>query len=359
MGRKSIQNLTALVFCIAAFAACVKDRPESPVVTPSQATNGNIYVVCEGSYGNGDATLYEYDRQANAVAGDLYKAANNTPLGDVFQSMVRIDDKLFLSINNSDKIVVVNKADKKLVGTISIPKPRYILPVNSTKAYVSLLYNNKVYIINPQTLQVTGSVQLPNQNAEGMAMYNGMAYVCCWDTACHNVYAIDVNTDMVVKTIPIAGSAPQEAVVDKDNRLWVLSGNTTKGKVSNITVINANDKLAKSYTFPDKADVVKPVFDKAKENLYFIEVNYYNSATNNGIYRMNIADTVLPANAFVAAQQYQYFWALGIDPETGKVFVGDPKGFVQKGSILVYNTDGTLSTQFNVGIGPGHFYFDN
>jgi YVTN family beta-propeller protein len=260
---------------------------------------------------------------------------------------------------NSDKIVVVNNSDKKQVSTISIPKPRYILPVSSNKAYVSTLYSNKVYIINPKTMQVTGNITMPYQNSEGMVMYNNRAYICSWDTACRNVYAIDTSTNQIVNTIPIQGSAPQEAVVDKNNQLWVLSGNVTRGVNSYMTVINTSGSIVKSYIFPAKADVIKPVFDKNKETLYFIEVNYNGSTDNNGIYKMNIADVTLPSTAFVTAQQYQYFWALGIHPVSNQVYIGDPKGFTQKSSIMVYNTDGTLNNQFNVGVGAGHFYFDN
>jgi YVTN family beta-propeller protein len=359
MGRKNIQNLIAVLSCCILLAACVKDKPNTPVASIPAVTNDNIYIVCEGSFGNGDASLYQFDNTTGQVSGDLYKAANSAALGDVFQSMVRIGERLFLSVNNSDKIVVLNDSDKKQVGSISIPKPRYILPLSNTKAYVSTLYSNKVYIINPQTMQVTGDVTMPYQNAEGMVLYNGKAYICNWDTACHNVYAIDTSTNQIVSTILIKGGAPQEAVVDKNNNLWVLSGNVTKGVVSYLTVLNTSGNIAKSYVFPSKADVVKPVIDNNKEILYFIEVNYYGSTDNNGIYRMNISDASLPNTAFVSAKQYQYFWALGIHPVSNLVFAGDPKGFTQKSSISVYNTDGSLNKQFNAGIGVGHFYFDN
>lgn len=359
MGRKSIQIIISIVLCMVVPSACVKDKPNTQVTTSQPVTNDNIYVVCEGSFGNGDAALYGYDVKNNVVSGDLYKAANNADLGDVFQSMTRIADRLFLCVNNSDKVVVLNTNDKKQVGFISIPKPRYILSVNANKAYVSSLYSNKVYVIDPQSMQLTGTILMPYQNAEGMTFYNGSVYVCMWDTACHNVYAIDTSTDRIVKTIAIQGAAPQEAVVDKNNMLWVLSGNISKGKSCAFNVLNTQGDIAKQYQFANNADVIKPVFDNNAENLYFIEVNYSGAPQNNGIYKMNISDAVLPAMAFIPAQQYQYFWALGIHPQSGKVYVGDPKGFTQKGSILVYNTDASLSTQFNVGVGPGHFYFDN
>src|ERR1700761_6232396 len=102
MGRKSYQAL--IVVLLLWLAACKKDKPAAADNHLPGAT-GNIYIVCEGNFGNGDASLYAFKPLTDSVYGDLYKAANNQPLGDVFQSMQHIGDKLFLCVNNSDKVI--------------------------------------------------------------------------------------------------------------------------------------------------------------------------------------------------------------------------------------------------------------
>jgi len=362
MGTKNIQNIILLVL-YTCLVACVKDKPGNtssagnPVATDT--AERQVYVVCEGSLGNGDGSLYLYDVKSGAVSGDVFASTNaGGKLGDVFQSMTRIGDRYFLCINNSDKIVVLNRSDKKVAGNISVPKPRYILPISDTKAYVSGLFSNKVYIINPQTMQVAGTIDMPYQNPEGMRLYNGKVYVCTWDTACSRVYTINTTTDAVETSIPVSGAAPQEALEDAQGRLWILSGNVSKNKSSSLTVIDKAGNIVRSYHFPDKADVIRPVFNPTLDSLYFIEVNYSGGNDYNGIYRMSINDADVPSVPFIAAQAYQYFWALGIDPKDGKIYIGDPKGFIQKGSVSVYKQDGTRVTSFPVGLGPGHFYFD-
>ncbi|MBS1772294.1 MAG: hypothetical protein JST82_05500 [Bacteroidetes bacterium] len=358
MGSKNIKNIIGIILCAALFQACVKDKPADPIATPEPVVTENVYVVCEGNFGNGDGSLYRYDPKLNTVYGDIYASVTGGKLGDVFQSMTRIGDKLFLCVNNSDKIVVLNRADNSLAGTINIPKPRYIIAINEEKAYVSTLFSNKVYIINPKSLVINGTIDMPYQNPEGMVMHNGKVYACTWDTACKNIYTIDIVTDKVAKAIPIQGAAPQEVLVDNNNQLWVLSGNVSKGKNAVLTVLNQQEQVVKSYSFPPKADVIRPAFNKTKDVLYFIEVNYAGGTDYNGIFKMSVNDAGLPNKAFVAAQSFQYFWALGVSPITDKVYIGDPKGFTQKGSVSVYNTDGSLNTQFAVGVGPGHFLFD-
>ena len=356
MGRKSYKKLIVALCCVV--AACKKDKPDA-VSNGVPGATGNVYIVCEGNFGNGDATLYAFAPATDSVYGDIYAMANGQPLGDVFQSMQRIGNKLFLCVNNSDKIVVLNADTRKLAGVISVPKPRYLLPVSPAKAYVSAEYSNKVYVIDPQTLQVTDTIALPYQNPEGMCLYNNSAIICTWDAAGNAVYKIDVTTDKLIQTIKIAGYAPQEALIDKEQMLWVLAGDQYSGKAATWTRIDpSTGEILTSYTFPADANTVRPVFNNTKDTLYFIEANQNGGTEDNGIYRMGIHDAELPTQPFVAAKQYQYFWALGIDPLSGNIYIGDPKGFIQKGSVYIYRPDAVLLKTFTVGLGPGHFYFD-
>ncbi len=359
MGRESYKIVSGLALFLALLCGCKKDKPTDPVAPPQYTADRKVFVVCEGSLGNGNSSLSMYEPKTGNIYEDVFKAANNEALGDVFQSMTLIGDKYFLCINNSDKIVAINKTDRKTAGIISVPKPRYILDIKPTKAYVSSLFGNKVYIVNPQTYEVTGNITLPYQNPEGMLLLNGKAYISAWDTACNKIFVVNIATDEIEREITIGGRAPQEILADADERLWVLAGNVTRGKQATLSCIEpATGNVVKSYTFPQKADPLRPVFTASKDMLYFIEVNYNGGVENNGVYRMHINDAALPVKPFIPAAQFQYFWALGIEPDEGSVYVGDPKGFIQKGTAYIYDTAGRQLNQFATGVGPGHFYFD-
>ncbi len=356
MGGKNHKALILLLCCW--LTACVKDKP-TPRSSATPGATGNIYIVCEGNFGSGDGSLYAYQPKQDSVFGDLYKAVNGKPLGDVFQSMLRIGDKLFLCVNNSDKVVVLNASNWTVAANISIRKPRYILQVSPARAYVSTLYSNKVFVIDPVALQLTDSFTLPGKNPEGMLLLGGNALISTWDTSAKNLYLVDATADTVLRRFATSGYAPQEALVDKEQMLWVLGGNQPQGKASSLTRIDpSTGSILASYTFPSDADALRPVFNATKDTLYFIEANYYGGINNNGIYRMSIHDAALPSTPFIPALRFQYFWALGIDPSTGLIYAGDPKGFVQKGIVYIHQPDGARVDSFYVGLGPGHFYFD-
>lgn len=346
------------------FTACEKDTPDpngSNGTAPPNATPGerNVYVVCEGSLGNGNSSLFIQNLTDNTTYDNVYSTINGEFLGDVFQSMQKIDNRLFLCVNNSDKIVVVDASTRKKLGEIAVPKPRYILPINSNKAYVSSLFSNKVYIIDPENMRVNGTIEMPAQNPEGMMLLGNKAYVCCWDTANNKVHTIDIATDQVADAYELAGYAPHAVLRDADNVVWVVAGNPNKGKQASFTCLAPHsDIVLKSFQFNNLEDPVKPVLNTSRTEIYYIGVAYNGTNNYNGIFKMNVNSNALPSTPFIPAQNLQYFWALGIDPETGEIYVGDPKGFTQKGSVGVYTASGELKRSFAVGVGPGNFFFD-
>lgn len=351
MGKNGYQILIA--FCLF-FLSCKK---ENNSLLPPTTSGTKVFVVCEGSLGNGNAQLDFYSPTKDSFYQNVFENINGFSLGDVFQSMSFIDNKYFLCINNSDKIQVMDTPLYSL-ASINVPKPRYLTPVTANKAYVSSLFSNRIFVLNTATYQIEDTIFFTYKNTESILKYGNDVWVCAWDTANQNLYKVDATSNTIIDSFSIGVAAPQEIILDKENKAWVLAGNVAKGKNVSLVRVDLNNKqVLQTFTFLTSADVVKPVFNNAKDTLYFIEVNYSGGAQNNGVYRMNIHDNQLPIQAFIPALQNQYFWALGINPWNSDVYIGDPKGFVQKGAMVIYGTDGVLKKQFACGVGPGHFFF--
>ncbi len=357
MGRAYYQ---VLIFTILVMAGCVKDKPPVVVNTTSGTGNG-VFIVCEGQYSTPTGSLYYYNPATDSVFGDYFSGVNKQPLGDVFQSMTRLGSHYFLAINNSGKIAVINTADYLLVKNIPVPFPRYIAPVSDSTALVTSLYNSHVFVLNTNSLSITDSITLPASNTESVCPgYNNDAFVCAWDTATDKIFRVDLSTRQIIQNIKVAGRAPHNILADKEGMLWVLSGNQPKGKQAWWTRIDpSTGNILVSIPFPTAAEPIKPVFNNTKDTLYFIEANYYGGTANNGIFRMGIHETTIPTTPFISAATNQYYWALGIDPSTGNIYVGDPLGFNQKGTFSIYRPDASLKATHRVGgIGPGQFYFN-
>ena len=348
--------LALLIVAGCAFAACKRGDDPAPLPAPS---GSRIFVVCEGAYGSGNSALTVYYPDSGIVIPDIYSSVNGRSLGDVFQSMtLTAQDMYLLCVNNSDRISVVRKGSLAEQSTIAVPKPRYAVQVSDTKVYVSTIFSKDVYVVNPQTAVVTKVITMPFRNPEGLLLAGNKLWVATWDTASSFVYAIDTATDQISATVRVSGNAPQELLQDAEGMLWVLSGNDAQGAGSALTRLDpATGAILKSYAY-GAADAIRPAFNRAKDTLYFIEVNYNGGSANNGVYRMGIHDAALPAQPFIAAHGLQYFWGVGVHPRSGNIYVADPKGFTQKGLVRIYSSAGNIIDSFATGVGPGHFCFE-
>lgn len=358
---RTLAYYTCMLFVLAVMPGCVDDKP---VPDPGGSGTGEegqrVFIVNEGSLGGGNGSLSVYDRADKAVHNNVFYEKNGSYLGDVFQSLAAIDNLLYLAVNNSSELVVIRKSDYALIRRLPVNKPRYLLPLTDDKMYVSTLFHPEINILNPQTGALTGRIPVDYPNTEGLLAFNGKVYACNWDTACTYLYEIDPVNDAITRRIPLNAAAPNQVLADKNGQLWVFSGNVEKGKVAKLTQLDpGSGALLQNFTFPAGTEIMKPAFNPTKDTLYFLGVNYNGDTSYNGVFRMPITDQRLPQQPFIPARPLQYFWALGLDPRNGEIYVGDPKGFIQRGSVSIYNTSGERLRQFEVELGPGFFYFEH
>ena len=152
-----IKGLQWLVVSLLMMASCDK-TPEQIIAETPQMPDSNLvgmFIANEGNFQWGNASLSFYNPASGLVQTDIYKANNGKGIGDVLQSICSFQDKLYLVVNNSQKISVLNAKTWKEIHTITgFNSPRYFLPVNTQKAYVSDLYENAVYVLNLNTQQM-------------------------------------------------------------------------------------------------------------------------------------------------------------------------------------------------------------
>jgi hypothetical protein len=339
--------------------ACVKDIPNPSDKTIPNGSHKGVLILNEGSYANNNAEISFLDYETNAISNSIYSTANNKSMGDVAQDIILIQGKYYITINNSNKITMVDALQFNEVKTISnISNPRYFLKINDSVLYVSSLYSNLIYVLNTNQNKVTNTIQLDFSNTEKMILLHGKVYATNWNTSCNYIYQINPFTHLVEDKIYIAGFAAHHIEVDHNGMLWILSGNKYQNVNSYFTVINPMTKqIIKSYSFAKEQDPFRLLFNKTRDSLYFLQVNYQGQNVNNGLYKMSIENTVLPNQAFIPAQTNSYFWAIGLDTINQFIYLSDPKGFNQSSAIMKYNLQGNILQFYKAGIGANTFLF--
>jgi len=323
---------------------------------PPVGTDG-YFIVNEGGFGNGNASLSFYSRETGTVTNDIFYHANDElPLGDQAQSMT-IDDTLgYVVVQNSGKIEVIDINTFVLVATIDeeITSPRYFVGFSDTKGYVSDWedgFSSTVKVIDLSTHMVTKTIPTGSGTNKMMVHGNKLYAVNAGGFGNDNTLVIiNTTTDEIEETIEL-GDNPNSLQADANGNIWVLcSGLTAYDENWNVDLDNST-----------KGSLIK--LDNDGEPLLNLPVSEFSSPSdleispdgqklyylyNGGVYTVSISDTELPDTAIIDSS----FYGLAIDPIDGTIIGCEAPSFSSAGNIKIYSVAGTLAATHAVGIAP-------
>lgn len=332
-----------LLLVLTIFSSCKKENDN---IQNTISSNG-FFIVCEGNFTWGNSSLCYYDENLKQIQSDIFYKANQIPLGDVAMDMKIINEKGFITINNSGIIYVIDPQTAKHIATISgLISPRYLLPIDNNTAYVSDLYSKDITIINTQTYQKIGSVNI-GSSTETMVKWQNKVFVCSWSFK-RTVYVIDITQNTCIDSITV-GLQPNSIVLDKNGYLWVLcdggyEGNPAGHEKPSLWKINPNNNqvvkhfIFNSITYPARTLTLNSTYD----TLYYI---------NHDVFRMSINDTILPLQPFILAGNAN-FYSISIHPTKPWIIINDAKNYTSNGEMNIYNSQGALISKHTVGIIP-------
>lgn len=320
------------------------------------ATSGDgLFITCEGNFQYGNASLSYYDPSKKVVENDIFNRANAMKLGDVAQSMVIRGDVGWVVVNNSHVLFAIDINTFKERGRITnLTSPRYIHFLSDEKAYVTQLWDNRIFIVNPKRYEIIGHIDCPNMTMESgsteqMVQYGKYVYVNCWSYQ-NRILKIDTETDSVVDEL-VVGIQPAALVLDKNNKLWTITDGGYEGspygyEPPSLYRIDAETfTIEKVYQFALGDNTGELQLNCAGDILYWL---------NDDVWAMSVDDESVPIRPFLPNRGTIYY-GLTVSPDNGDVYVADAIDYQQPGKIYRYSSDGTLIDEFYVGIIPGAF----
>jgi len=344
-----IRKLLFVSTIIFVFISCEKPPAANDIGPLPSAQQGGIFILNEGGFNNGNASLTFFDFQKQTMTDDVFFNANNRHIGDVLQSMTIYNGLAYLVVNNSKKIEIIDATTFLSKGTINgFNSPRYILLINSTKAYVSDLYDNHIAVVDLPSKSIIKKIPCAGAT-EQMVFINNKIYVT--NTLQKSIYIIDPTTDLLMDSIKLS-YGPNSIVQDSSNKIWVLcSGSKTNNIAAGLYRINPNNdsvEFALNGINPTGIfGATKLCVDGTKSQLFWL---------NTDVQSMNINDTVLLSTPFIRAFKNN-FYGLGVDPRTQEVYLSDAIDFAQRSNVYIYNSQGGNTGVFKSGINTNGFYF--
>ena len=318
-----------------------------------------VFIANEGGFGSNNGSISFYSNNTDSVYNNIFYSVNNRSLGDVVQSVTVHKNKAYIVVNNSNKVEIADKNTFQEEGVISdVSLPRHFIAQENT-GYLSCWGDNSVKVIDLETNTVTQSIPVAT-GPEKMCIVGNKLYVV--NTGGYSVDSvvsvIDLTSLEVVKNI-IVKYSPQDIVVDKNNKIWVLCF----GKV----VYDIVDPYPIIEESPSKIYEIDPETDEwilegelfqdqhptqleiSNDGVMYLGGGY----TFCGIYRLEIEGGSGTLTQIVA----DYVYGLNIDPESNILYTLQAPSYTDPGKLKRFELDGTLLGTYECGIGPNSASF--
>lgn len=312
-------------------------KTSDPEPTPYES---GVLILNAGNFFQNNGTISFLPRTGNTVATNIFQAANpSLALTGGVQGYTEVNGKGLILVDNStagqDKVEIVEYNTFKSRATLKTPdieNPRQVIPAGPNKAYVSCwdvsgdfnagtFYKDPGYIavvdLNTNTVvkKIPAVKGVENMVVAGTEVFVGSGSY----TGSKTLLIIDLNTDTEKQRIDF-GATPEPIAVDATGKLWIQAGNDL------VQIDPATRLVAKRWTFPTRPGSVTISADK--------RTFYYTQSGKT--YRIGV-----DANAALGSQVIgRSFTALGIDPQTKRIYGSVTPSQAQTGYVLRFEESG-------------------
>lgn len=319
------------------------------------ASESGLFICNEGNFQYGNATLSYYDPNSRTIENEVFNRANGMKLGDVAQSMVIRDGIGWVVVNNSHIVFAIDIDTFREVGRITnLPSPRYIHFISDTKAYITQIWDNRIYIVNPKSYQITGHIVCPDMTMESgsteqMVQLGDYLYVNCWSYQ-NRILKIDTRTDTIVDSLTV-GVQPTSLVLDRYGKLWTITDGGYAGspygyEAPALYCIDTQSfTIEKQFNFRLGDSPSEIVINSSGDTIYWI---------NDDIWSMDVTAERMSVRPIIESRGTIYY-GLTVSPVNGDIYIADAIDYRQQGAIYRYTAEGELIDEFYAGIIPGSF----
>ena len=335
---------------------------ESEGIEGAKDVNANpygFYLLNEGNMGSNKASLDFMDFTTGVYHHNIYAERNPNvvkELGDVGNDAQIYDNKLWLVINASHKVEVVEAKTAKRIDDIDVPNCRYVV-FDGDYAYVSSYVTTiigdidaqegAVFKIDTKTLEIVGEVKVGRQPEE-MVIKNGYLYVA--NSGGYNSDNYD-NTVSVIRLSTFTQIEKKEVAInlhrmrlDKNGKIWVLSRGDYYTMPPQLFRLETNSNgTIKSV---ENTGLLCSNFEICDNEIYMYNAPYQgNSISSNITYSIADIETfdVVEENFIKDGTEnlIKIPYAIKVNPSTKEVFICDAKNYVSSGTITCYSPQGT------------------
>lgn len=339
----------------------------------ASAKPSGIYLVNQGNQGSNKARLDFLNFHNGFYIRDVFTEYNPEVvkgLGDTGNDVQVYKGKVFVAVNGSHKVEIMDAYSMKRLAQVDVPNCRFIA-FDGNSAYVtSYVAKDKealktqkgaLYRIDLDTYKVTGQVTVGYQ-PEQLVIRDGKAYVANsggyvagYD---NTVSVVDLKSMKVEYDIEVAVNL-QLMLVDAEGTIWVSS----IGNYSDVSsTLNYLVKKGDKYELGGSVNVPVSSMALAGDKIYVIGSTYtpptWALTTTYNI--VNAKTRKLESGSFITdgtESDITTAYMVTVNPGNGDIFVTDAKDYVSSGTLHCYTGSGKHKWSVRTGDIPARIAF--
>src|SRR5690554_2175619 len=362
--KKIFYYLSLLAALFITFTTACSDDDGPIDEEPEQGIEA-LLILSEGTWGSNESTFSRYDIEMGEIIKDYFRAVNQRGLGDTGNDMIRYGSKIYIVVNGSSIVEVVDAVTGKSLRQIamkqedgSAKQPRQIAS-HDGKVYVTS-FDDTCTSIDTASLQVDGSVEV-GLDPDGIVIKNnkiytansgGLSYLGEYDYD-NTVSVIDIATFTEEKRIEV-GTNPINLQADSQGDIYVsIAGNYLSYDPENY-VAPAFKRINPS------TGVVTTIEEVESPDRFVIWDNkaYIISGSYGNPYKVVVYDCLkeeLVSDNFVTdGTKLGIIYNIAADEKTGDIFLMElDTDYTAPGSVHCFSNEGILRyTVPMVGVNP-------
>jgi YVTN family beta-propeller protein len=332
-------------------SACVDAPTDSPREFTPAPTSRLALVLNEGLFQRNNATLTLYAIDSSQAFTDFFERQVGRRLGDTGNDIAKYGGKIYIVVNVSSTIEVLDAASFISLGSILVfngiqPRQPRRIGFHGRYAFASC-YDGTVAVIDTASLSVTQNIQVGSY-PEGVAVQSGKLYVANsgglnFPNYDSTVSIIDLNSLTEIKRLTLRIN-PTSVVADNYGNVFVISNGNYSAVPFRLLKIDAqNDAVKKVYDLDASRIAIH-------DSLAFI-------ASNGGIKLLDIKNDIMLSEDLISPSNFQILYGISIDHARREIYCADAKNYVVSGEMKVFDFNGQFKRSFQTGLIPSKVIF--
>ena len=332
---------------------------------PAETGTAELYILSEGLFNLNNSSLALYSFKNNQLNTDYFRSINRRGLGDTANDMGIYGSKLYIVVNVSSQIEVVDLQSGKSVKQIpmlsengSSRQPRNIA-FDGGKAYVCS-FDGTVARIDTASLSIDALTRA-GRNPDGICVQNGKLYVSNsggldWEGigVDRTVSVIDIPSFTEIKKIEV-GPNPGDIQAGPDGSVYVATHgeNIEAGDYHFVQIDGHTDQVVRTF---DEKVLSFTIHDNMA---YLYNYDYRTQDSQIKVFNLKAGKTERE-NFITDGTTIRTPYSISVNPYSGNVYITDAYDYKVKGDVLCFSPQGQLIFKLpNVGINSNTVLFRN